>query len=135
MNKLKLLKEFENQFSDFEIHPDLIIDLISIINKSGNEIDFLNKLKKRLNLLKTYSYNTHILTTNQFERLTGVINMYSMHIQGKNYNVRIIYSFLKNGTVLLHGFYEQEDKNITDYSSAIPIAKKRFKDMEEKKYE
>ena len=129
MNKLKLFKEFERQFRDFKIHPDLITDLINILNKSGNEVEFLNKLKKRLSLLITYGHKTHILATNQFESLIGTQNMYCMHIQGKSFNVRILYSFLEDGTVLLHGFYEQEGKNITDYSSAIPIAKKRFKDI------
>lgn len=131
MNKLKLLQELSKRFENFKIHPDLVSDIQKIISESGNEKAFLSKLSFSLNFLKTYGREAHLQSTNQFEKLKKEPNLYSMHIQMNNFNIRILYSFLKDGTVLLHGFYERQGKFSTDYTPAIPVARKRYHDMEE----
>lgn len=130
MNKLKLLQELSERFDDFKMHPDLVTDIIGILSNSGKEKSFLLKLTNALSFLQTFGKEAHLQPTKQFENLKNESNMYSMHIQGSGYNVRILYSFLDNGSVLLHGFYERQGKAATDYSLAIVIAKKRYKDME-----
>lgn len=125
MNKIKLLKELENKFNNFKIHEDLIGDIINIVSKSGNETNFIRKLGKRLDLLKAYKDETH-LKCNDFEILSYEDNLYSMHIRDKIFNIRILYSFEKDGTILLHSFNERSGKKATDYATAIPVAKQRY---------
>ncbi len=131
MNKLKLLKELTNSLENFKIHPDLINDIIAISSQSGSEIQLLKKLNSALNFLKKFGNKAHLQPTNQFEKLKKENNMYSMHLQGNNFNIRILYSFLSDGTVLLHGFYEREGKAVTNYSSATKIARNRLNEMED----
>lgn len=130
MNRIKLLKELENSFESFIIHPELITDLTEIISNSGAEKSFLSKLKYALNFLKRYGITAHIQPTSQFEKLMETTDLFSMHIEGKAFNVRIIYSFADDGTILLHGFYERQGKRATDYSSAVPTAQRRKAEME-----
>ncbi len=135
MNIIKLQNELLTKFKDFEVHPDLIEDILNILSKSGNEKAFFSKLIINLKFLKKYGMNAHIQPSNQFELLKDTENMYSMHIKGKTFNIRILYSFLSNGTVLLHGFYERSGKGVTNYSKAIPIAEKRRAEYIESKEE
>lgn len=86
-------------------------------------------MSKNLKFLSRYGVLAHTQPTKDFESLVGVDNIYSMHIQGKTFNVRILYSFLDNGTILLYGFKEESGKRINDYSSAIQIAKKRYNEL------
>ena len=61
----------------------------------------------------------------EFEPLGG--GLYSMHLSGQGYNIRILYGFMPNGQpVLLLAFHERAGKAKTDYSSHIPEAQKRF---------
>ena len=106
MNKVKLIAELQTLLNSFTVHENLIDELKKIIGHSGSEKSFLAKLKYGLTFLKQYGTRAHLQPTNQFEKLTGTIDLYSMHIQGKTFNVRILYSFLDDGTVLLHGFHE-----------------------------
>jgi hypothetical protein len=54
-----------------------------------------------------------------------------MHIESKNFNIRILYSYFDNGEILLHCFYEKEGKSVTEYSTHVPIAISRRNEMEE----
>lgn len=131
MNIIKLINELNNQFSNFQVHPDLITDLIGIIGQSGNEKAFTAKLKSNLNFLNEFGIHAHIQSTNQFEKIKDYDNMYSMHIQNNTFNVRILYSFMSDGTILLHGFDEKSGKKTTDYTHAVPIAIARLRDYSE----
>lgn len=131
MNKLKLLKELENEFAGFAVHPDLIPEITGIISKSGAEKAFLSKLRYALLFLKRFGITAHIQPTNQFEKLQETADLFSMHITGRTFNVRILYSFADDGTILLHGFYERQGKSVTDYTAAIPVALSRKAEMED----
>lgn len=133
MNIIKLTTELKNKLNnyDFVIHPDLVSDLVDVLRNSGNEKAFLSMFLKNLDFLKEYGINAHIQPTNQFEKLKNSPNMFSMHIQRKGFNIRILYSFLPDNTILLHGFYEREGKGKTDYSNSIKIAEERFKEYSE----
>ncbi len=131
MNIVILIDKLEKEFESFTVHSELIAEITDIIGRSGNEKSFLSKLSNALKFLKRYGTLAHLQPTNQFEKLSGTTDLYSMHIQGKTFNVRILYSFANDGTILLHGFHEEENKRATDYTSAIPIAYERIKEMEE----
>lgn len=125
MNIIKLNNELEVHFKDFKVHPDLIKEVSQILEKTGERKAFLSKFINNLKFLKNYGELAHIQSTDKFEKLKQAENMYSMHIKGKTFNVRILYSFLANGTILLHGFDEKSGKKVTNYSKAVPIAKKK----------
>ena len=131
MNKIKLLNNLNDNFKNFKIHPDLLNDITSIITQSGNEMQLLKKLNTSLNFLKQYGNMAHLQPTRNFEKLKEEDNMYSMHLRSNSFNIRILYSFLSDGTVLLYGFYEREGKSITDYSSAIKFARNRLNEIME----
>lgn len=131
MNIVLMIQRLEDAFSEYTVHSDLIGDLVEIIKNSGNEKSFVAKLTTALLFLNKYGKTAHLQATNQFERLKGEDNMYSMHICTKSFNVRILYSFLSDDKILLHGFDEKSGKKITDYSHALPVAKRRFKEIVE----
>lgn len=128
MNIIKVVNELEGKLNqyNFEIHPDLVTDLAKLFYNTGNRKDFLSKFVKNLDFLNKYGIEAHIQPSSQFELLKEVPNMYSMHVKGKSFNIRILYSFFSDNTILLHGFYKRGGKQHTDYSKAIPIAKGRF---------
>lgn len=128
MSIIDLVNDLQNTLLTYniKIHPDLLKDLAGLLNNAGIKKEFLAKFKKNLSILSEYSTKAHLLSTNQFERLKNDDRLFSMHIQGKTFNIRIIYSFLPDGTVLLYGFYERAGKRSTDYSKPIDIAKERL---------
>lgn len=130
MNKIILINELFQKFEDFKTCPEFINEVVERFVGSGYEKRFLAKLTKGLNFLKNYGDKAHIQPTDQFEYLKESNNLYSMHIEGKGFNFRILYSFLPSGTILIHGFEEKSGKKVTSYEKAIPIASKRLKDYE-----
>lgn len=132
MSIIDLVKDLQNAFEAYDIiiHQDLLKDLAGLLNNAGIKKEFLAKFKKNLSVLSEYSTKAHLLSSNQFERLKKDDNLFSMHIKGKTFNIRIIYSFLSDNTILLHGFYERSGKRSTDYFKAIDIAKQRLDEFE-----
>ncbi len=128
MDKESVLKELRKHFSDIEVHDDLISELLEIISATGVELVFLRILMLRLNILR----NLGIQATKhkEFEPLGN--HLYSMHLAGKGFNIRIIYAFLENGhPILLLSFYERAGKGKTDYSTKIAQAASRLKEFKE----
>ena len=128
MNKKQVLDFLLQYLSNILKHPNLIEELLSGIARSGFEDRFRNILLKQLRILSVMGIQA--TDTAEFERLDD--GLYSMHISGKGFNYRILYFFLPNGQpALLHSFEEREGKNKTDYSSHLPVALDRKKEMEE----
>lgn len=121
----KLADELENGFS---VDSRLIPELIQLIDKSGQQDRFLAMLAARLKFLKEYRWQAQNYS-NDFEHVNE--KMYTIHLQSRHFNIRIFYSFLKDGTILLHAFYEREGKGRTDYSGNMPEAYRRLHDWEE----
>lgn len=67
----------------------------------------------------------------QIEKLKNSSDLYSMHLESKNFNYRILFSFMENGETLLHLFYERQGKRHTDYSRHTPIAQIRLQELKE----
>ena len=123
MNKQDILNELDRFFYSVLVHPDLIGELTRLIFNSGFEAKFFALLVTRLQQLAVYGVRAIILK--EFELLGD--GLYSMHLSGKGFNIRILYGFLKNNQpVLLLSFYERAGKSKTDYSSHIPVASERL---------
>ena len=125
MNRKNILTELMELLSGIDLHASLVDEIIDIIAKSGNEPQIFKQFKKLLRILLALGINAvqHL----EFERLNETL--YSMHIDGKGYNLRILYAFLSSGTpTLLLCFYEREGKRVTDYTTYLDHAKARLKE-------
>lgn len=123
---LDLLKAL---FQGFSCHPDLCTDLSNIISRSGFEAKFLSLLLIRLKYLQSNGKNA-INYPEGFEALRHSENLYSMRLSGKGFNIRILYTFLSDHMpLLLLGFEEKSGKKRTDYTSYIPVAEERIRNV------
>ncbi len=88
----------------------------------------LNKLKllALLDMLSEAKSISDLCKSDNFEKLTGTsMSLYAMKIKTKD-NLRIIFSYDKDGSILLLMFAEKKGKRRTGYSGAIPKAISRL---------
>ena len=123
MNRKQVIEMLLSVLGSFRLSERFTKELIEIITGSGYEERFLKLLIARLT---TLTYNgVNAIRYKEFERINEVI--FSMHISSRGFNIRVLYSFLKNGDpVLLLPFYEREGKKKTDYSTFIDPAENRL---------
>lgn len=131
-NTAKYLQELSSHLSGFLVYDELIQELIPIVKASGNAKRFFSILYRRLDFLKTYGKNAQE-HHEEFERLNA--DIYSLHIKSQFFNVRILYSFLEDGTILLRAFEEKSNKRVTDYTNQIPLAQERLQAIKEDHHE
>ncbi len=123
MNYDVVLKILSTYLSPFPSSPEFLRELAELISGSGVELSFFRTLVNRLNRLT--ALGAYAAQENGFESLGRGI--FSMHIDGRGFNDRILYAFLPNRQpVLLLAFHERGGKKSTDYSGKIPIAISRF---------
>ena len=128
MNRQAILRLLFAGLSLFDIHPKLSEEIIKIIVGSGYEAKFFKLLAARLEYLSRYGVDA--TNHEEFELLRS--GVFSVHLSGKGFNIRILYSFLPDGTPsLLTCFHERAGKRRTDYSEYIPLAMSRFKERME----
>lgn len=123
MNKNSVLNMLLQYLSDILCHECFIDELLSLIAGTGYEPRFFGLLQARLQILSAYGLRSTV--AKEFEPLSD--GLYSMHLAGKDFNIRIIYAFLPNRQpVLLSAFHERGGKRKTDYTNYIPEARTRF---------
>lgn len=127
MKKEEFIKLLAEHLNNIQWHPALLPELLDLLKRTGQEKQFLAMLSKRLKFLQ--SEGTSATQHEEFERLED--NIYSMHISSKQMNIRILYSFLNDGSVLLHAFYERAGKRHTDYTDTIKLARTRLKELKD----
>ena len=128
MNKKRVLELLSQLIGGYKCYSDVISELCELLAKSGNEAVFISTLITRLKQLSSLGHNA--IRLEEFENIGRGI--YSMHISGKGYNIRILYGFLANNMpCLLLAFYEREGKKKTDYSQYLEPALMRLSKMKE----
>ena len=126
MNKIVVLKRLSVLLSQVNYHKDFPADLINLLSNSGQEAKFLTIFQERLKILLRYGPETVNILPSKFEHLKGTgENLYSMHVNTKDLNIRILYTFESDGTLLLLPFHERQGKSKTNYTNYIPEALKR----------
>ena len=131
MNRESVLNYLLMYLSSFSYHSQLISELLGIIATSGYEKKFFNLLVARLRYLSVMGIEA--TKHKEFEPLEE--GLYSMHMSGTNFNIRILYAFLPNGEpALLLPFFERAGKKKTDYTPYIEPALSRFSEMKEDYY-
>lgn len=126
MNKKAVLELLNDILRTVLHHFELQNELSDLISGSGFEIKFITLLVARLQQLAARGIQATVLQ--EFEPLSS--GLYSMHLSGKGFNLRILYGFMPNGQpALLRAFHERAGKRRTDYSSHIPVAASRLEEM------
>ena len=126
MNQKTLLDELVKILKLIIAHPRAIVELISLVAESGCEAQILKVLLVRIQTL----IQLGVLATKakEFEPIGD--GLYSMHVTGRGFNLRILYSFLPDRSpALLLSFYEREGKRRTDYTTQKEPAKSRLKEL------
>ena len=128
MNKQDALDLLYRLLGTIRLFPEFIRELADLIAKSGYEKEVIRLLTIRLLLLNQEGRN--VVRGKEFERIDE--DIYSLHMSGKGFNLRILFAFLPNGEpVFLLPFFERGGKTVTDYTCKLPIARERFqKEME-----
>lgn len=129
MNKSAVIEELCSLLDDVLIHPEVVNEIRQLILGTGNEKQFLRQLAKQLELLK--ELRGDVIKLPQFEKLKAYHGLYSMHLESKEYNIRVLYSYSKQQDIILHCFYERAGKEISSYELHAPIAMRRKAEMEE----
>lgn len=127
--------DFEKLLNYFKIHPKCEKKIIELFKSRGNDVKLLTVFTTRLGQLKELGVSAVKLGRKSFEILKQTNGIYSMHIDTAEVNYRVLYSFTRENSILLHGFFEKAGKKATDYKTAIPIAQHRRKEWEEGIYE
>ncbi len=105
--------EFWEEFDDF---------FQQSANRARNKVKFL----ALLSMLSETKSISNLCKSDNFEKLTDTsLSLYVMKIKTKD-NLRIIFSYNRDGSILLLLFAEKSGKRRTDYSGAIPKAIKRL---------
>ena len=127
--------DFEKLLNYFKIHPKCEKEIIELFKSRGNDVKLLTVFTTRLGQLKELGVSAVKLGRKSFEILKQTNGIYSMHIDTAEVNYRVLYSFTRENSILLHVFFEKAGKKATDYKTAIPIAQHRRKEWEEGIYE
>ena len=123
MNREQLLRELQDVFSRISIDPLLIKELIRLIVGSGFEQKFLALFRTRI--LRLLECGVGAISDKEFESIGQ--GLFSMHLTGSGFNIRILYSFLPDQTpMLLLAFYERAGKRKTNYTPHIVPALDRL---------
>jgi len=100
--------------------------------KDCNYIFHKEFITELVNIATSVSYHKHrIYTIDSHEHLKWKnTSLYSLHMQSKNYNVRLLISFDDDKNPLfLSAFYERSGKKKTGYEAYTPTANARRNEM------
>ena len=126
MNLDEITRLLRELLLGFNVHERFIDELADILRSSGIERSFFSKLAFCLRFLSLYG--AQAVRHEEFESLGG--GLFSMHVDGKGYNVRILYGFLRDQSpALLLAFSKRSGKGKTDYQSHIGPAASRLERM------
>ena len=126
-NKFQFLDFLANIFDNlnFRFHEKCISEILELLHNSGSERKFLAAFET--SLVNLDKLGRGVCAHKNFEKLKNC-EFFSMRIRIEKNNYRILYAHEKEAVFLL-AFYERGGKRKTDYTSRIPVAKKRLEEM------
>jgi len=122
---------FDSQY--IRVHWEFENDLKDILERSGQQQNFRQKIRQRLRHLDERRRDC-VRKTDWFEKLKHEKDLYSMKIKGGK-NIRILFAFAayrgSEYAILLYPFEEKDNKNRSQwgYDTAKPIAQKRLEEV------
>lgn len=120
------------EHNKFRFHPAFVMELQKLLKTAlnGHESDFFRRLIKLLEQLDRNGKD--IIRIDGHELLShSRSTLYSLHVQTKYINLRLIISFIGKTPVFLACFNEKSGKKRTGYQNYIQAAEDRLKDMKE----
>lgn len=113
-------KIIENNVSDSFIFHDLFVEeFVASVTNSGEEKLIINQFIRKLSLIKSLdNLNCGV----RWLELLKSCGLYSLHIDTKSKNFRLLFSVEKNGKIFLRLFDEKSGKKQTSYAKNIEIA-------------
>lgn len=138
MNKKKaleqLMKFIEEYEDDFIFHDIFLEELIRMVTSelAGNEKPFFKQLVKQFKFINSQRKNVHMANGNELLKEFPNGDWYSIHVETKTVNGRLIIRFLDNlQPVFLVCFNEKSGKRISEYEQYKDIVVKRFEEVKE----
>ena len=116
----------------FVFHSSFIFEFKGILlkNAQGAEKEVFNLLVKQLSFVNALGIRVDCADGN--EKLKGMKfeeEYYSLHIQNKTVNIRLLMTFKNEVPMFLAAFNEKEGKKTTDYSQWERVIKERSKQI------
>lgn len=123
MDSLSDLELLTIKFKDkIVFHPLFTREFEDFLRKHGNQEVIIQMLYGRLIFILESGKDYGIPWV---ESLKGEPNLYSLHIDVRSINLRLLYSRTSNKRLFLHAFYERGGKKNTSYNKSIQIAIER----------
>lgn len=115
----------------FIFHPKFFEELqVLIQGTSGHEKEVLNLLVRQFGYVRDFRRMVHNVDSNEIIK-HSIRDYYSLHIQGKGFNLRILMTFFPdNRPVFLTAFYERSGKRVSNYSTHIGTLDDRYEELE-----
>ena len=118
--KTLLIDMFGNTF---EFHPEFYKEFAELVSGTGFEKQVVNQFIFKLNAIIELGNIDH--GPKWLEKLKTYDNMYSLHLDSKSYNFRLLFSKNDKGKYFLRMFYERSGKKATSYAPNVKIAIER----------
>lgn len=121
----------EGSQSGFVFHELFIREFFEILkNASGSEREIFNHLIRQLGYVRDFGWRVNEVDGNEIIKHTKR-SYYSLHLQSKMFNIRLIVGFLPDNTpIFLSAFYEKAGKKKTNYSNYISTLDSRYQEIE-----
>ncbi len=105
---LQKLVEFLERYSDFIFHKEFLTDIKQLLHDiSGHEDEFFALLIKQLSFVRDLGINVKGADSNELLKHVTNFACYSLHLQSKNFNIRILMTFDNLTPLFLTAFYER----------------------------
>lgn len=139
MNKKEILstlaKDLEEYLQQgFHFHPLFMKEFKSLLqDASGHEKEIFSLLIKQLNFVKVLQKQVYTADGNEIIRYLEK-EYYSLHLNGKNFNLRLLMTFDENDNPLfLAAFFERAGKRASDYTNWKKILDSRYNETEKER--
>lgn len=128
MNRESVIARLSKMLNGIVFHDLFLSELLNLISGTGFEEKVFGLLLSRLLVL-----NAHGIMVTRIKEFENIGNgIFSMHLSGKGFNLRVLFAFLPNAQpVLLLAFHEREGKKKTNYSTYLEPALSRFNEKKE----
>lgn len=125
MDTIELNKILKKQFGNFFIyHPAFLDEFVSLTKESGCNKALVKEFLRKLNMI--LCLDNIDCGLKWLEHLKKYGNMYSLHLNVKSKNYRLLFSKTPDGKLFLRMFYEKSGKKVTSYSNNIDVAFRRL---------
>lgn len=110
-------------------HEECLKEVVDLVERSGGKKDFIKKFLENMQKLSCLTPE-EATKTDTFEKLKGkdAHGLYRMKFK-MPCNIRIIYTYGEDGTILLLAFFEKGGKRSTNYSDKLGPAQNRLSEM------